>query len=318
MAEARVVVGLGVVTPLGLGLAQTAANVRAGLSAAGELDAVDGAYRRVVGCRLAAQHLGLAPVAGVPYQLMELAALAAPAIAEARGACIDELPCRCVVPDGVDGARVVKRLPGLVHRATSHGRAGGLAALAAATAPLELILAVDSLVHPRVLSELEAAGRLRTEAQAEGVVPGQAAVALLVATRAEAERRQLPILAVLAGSGWAQDKAKSTNGEACTGEGLTTALWQALGESGPPVVAWWTTFTGERFFAAELSATQIRIAERTVPSLMPKHAAQALGDSGAAAGLLAVALAISGRARTALVTASSDDGARAAILVAAP
>ena len=318
MAEGRVIVGLGLVTPLGLGLAQTAANVRAGLSAAGELDAVDSAYRRIVGCRLAAPHLGIAPLAGVPYQVLELAALAAPAVVAARGACNDELPCRCAVPDGIDGARVVQRLAGLVHCATTHGRAGGLQALAAATAPLELILAVDSLVHPRVLSELEAANRLRTESQAEGGVPGQAAVAVLVATRTEAQRRQLPILALLAGSGCAQDPATSTNGEACTGEGLTTALWQALGDRGHPVTNWWTTVTGERFFAAELSATQIRIAERTVPGLVPRHAAQALGDTGAAAGLLAMALAISERRYPALVSASSDDGTRAAVVVEAP
>lgn len=322
MAEVRIaealVAGLGAATPLGLTVAQTVANLRAGLSAAQETELLDDGYRRIVGCRLPPEHLALRPTAGVPIRAAEVAALAAIAVAEARGSIGGTLPAFVCWPD-VDATTVAARIPGIsVHRSFT-GRAGGLQAVAAAAAgehPLALVIASDSLLHPLVLGGLIAAGRLKTEAESDGVVPGQAAAAVLIAKPQAAAG--LRVWAKVGGAGEATDPGTPTNDEPCTGDGLAAAMRSAMEAAPDPARSWWTTMTGERFFAPEFAAASIRCADRLAPDAEVRHPGEGLGDTGAAAGLLAVVLAAAGTVRPALVSASSDDGARAAVLLVRP
>lgn len=319
MGEA-LIVGLGAATPLGLTVAQTAANVRSGLSAARETELLDPGYRRIIGCRLPPEHLDLRPVAGIGIRTLELAALTAIAVAEARGATAGTLPAFAAWPE-VDPARVAARIPGIAVQRSFTGRAGGLQAFAAAAEalaehPLVLVIGADSLIHPLVLGGLASARRLKTESESDGAVPGQGAAALLLA-RPEAAAG-LRAWARLAGCGEATDPGTPANDEPCTGDGLAAAMRMAMGDGPEPVRSWWTTMTGERFFAPEFAAASIRCADRLAPDAEIRHPAENLGDTGAASGMLSVVLAAAGTAWPTLITASSDDGTRAAVLLVRP
>lgn len=314
------IVGLGAATPLGLTIAQTAANVRAGLSAARETELLDPGYRRIIGCRLPPEHLALRPVAGTTIRELELAGLAAIAVAEARRGIGGALPAFASLPD-VDPAKVAARIPGVSVRRSFNGRAGGIQALAAAVAalaehPLVLVVAADSLLHPLVLGGLLAARRLSTESESDGIVPGQGAVAMLLA-RPDAAAG-LRVWGRIGGCGEAIDPGTPANDEPCAGDGLAAAMRAALGDGPEPARSWWTTMTGERFFAPEFAAASIRCADRLQPDAEIRHPAESLGDTGAASGLLAAVLAAAGSMRPAVVSASSDDGTRAAVLLVRP
>ncbi len=317
MAEGPVIIGMGLATPLGISVAQTAANVRAGLSAAAEIMALDPWLEPVIGCRIPDEVVAVEPAPGVPTRAAQLAAFVRLALAQTPAASFGTLPAFCAWPDD-SVAAAAAGVPGIAVVANFTGRAGGLRAVAAACRHLAsgaaahaVVIAADSLLYPLALAKLFAGQRIKTERTADGAIPGEAAAVLLLARTAA-----MPI-ARITGLGDGKDAGAPDNDEPCTGDGLTTALQGALGGDGPPVAAWWTTMTGERFFAPEFSAATIRCADRLGVAVI-HHPAEALGDTGGAAGLTALILAAADRARPALISASSDDGGRAAILLETP
>ncbi len=210
--------------------------------------------------------------------------------------------------------------------ASQRGRAGGLAALAAARAsmaagtPLALVIAADSLLQQYVLGTLLMQQRIKTERLSDGLIPGMGAAALLLASPAAATRLGLTPLARIAGIGCATEAGHFANEGDWQGDALATAAHTALADDAVPVAGLWSTMTGERCWAGEFGVTQVRCRARVPPTAVVHHPADAWGDLGAASGVALIALAIAAQQRgwaqlPALVLASSDFGGRSAALV---
>ncbi len=342
-----VIVGVGLTTPFGVGVVPSAAAARAGLAAFAESDFTGHGATQLV--------MALVPEALLPPTVaaldnvrasareLRLARLAALALAEAvlplgKG---DDLPVLLALPEQdearpFDRALMVKAIALQAGRADAgagieagwSGRAGGLMALAQAEARLDagarflLVVGVDTYAAPAILARLVRAGRIKTDRDLDGFIPGEGAAALLVTRRAHAQERGLRILAVIAGSGSAHEPGFIASSEPNRGQGLTQAIAAATaGLSAEPRVAEvHTAFTGESYWAKEWGAAAIRHQARLAPDHGMHHPADGYGDLGAASGVALVVLATQGLSAgygrsPALLFASSDGPDRAAVVL---
>lgn len=330
MAEASseriVICGVGAISSLGLSAAQTTAQVRAGVSGAMLSDLVDGVGDRVSIAALSWADLPLMelPVT-LPLREQEIVRLAVGALTDVVQGLPAEypaLPTWGVWPErsaGVplDNSRCAALLgPRFISQQTLRGAAGSLQAVAEAASWIQMsgglavVVAADSLVHPYILATLLAEGRVKTKRQAEGLIPGQGAAALLLGDSATVARLGLPRLATIGGSGSATDPLPEPRGD-----GLSAAIRLALNGTDTLVNAWWTTFSGERAYAQEHSTACIRSSDRCDKRHEVHHPAMYLGDTGAAAALLATVCTVSRPTRPALICATADGAQRAALLV---
>ena len=329
-----VISALGACTPLGGSMRQACANLAAGLSAAMETTWYDRRFEPVTACVFPPGVLPVpVPRAGRPANE---ALLLAPALAALREVLAGLAPGTGAVPVHLAGpapqaglscdlarlaAAVVAAQPaGMLHVAgTASGRAGALALLAdlvpalAASPGRVLVLAVDDQAFPARLWDRQRAMRLRTSVEADAPLVGQGAAAVLLSS--------VPgdlALARLSGVGRAEDPGRPEGDEPCTGAGLTTAVRCAVGDMGAPIISWYTTYQGERFFVPEFSAVSVRLADRLAAGCAIEHPAAGLGDAGALLGLIGVVATVAGRRFPGLASASGDDGLRAAVLMEAP
>lgn len=218
------------------------------------------------------------------------------------------------------------------------GHAACAEALAAAQAWMEahatpaLVLAIDSAWPADTLAWLEAqhllhgahqAYRGRPRANPYGHIPGEGAAALLLAPPGLA-----PGWSRVAGLGRANEPLTVASDGPCIGAGLTTAARAALGCSqqtiAEPIPTVIHDANGEPYRADEFGFTALRITEHLAPGWQRLTPALASGDLMSAS--LATHLAIAAwrmhrhpaHAHPTLVLASSDDPARAAVLLTAP
>ena len=169
------------------------------------------------------------------------------------------------------------------------------------------------------LGYLDQAGRLKTPQRARGLIPGEAAVALVVAAgragpRAPVRSMECPIL----GIGHSIEARRVVDETPCLGDGLTAALRMAMGRIEWDAGAMGPTYcdlNGEDYRSNEWLLAACRTA---VPDSL-HHPADCIGDVGAASFLLLLGLAAADRRREgaehALVWASSDFGARGAVCI---
>jgi 3-oxoacyl-[acyl-carrier-protein] synthase I len=333
---------VGMVTPVGLSTDATSAAIRAGVSAYRRLDGVlDPHGSPVVAARI---HEPESPTSHrATSESARLTAAACLAIEEAlQGSVLGTASTLHVVyvlasasPDQEDAADVdgitswIRGRWGarcdIVARVLRDGQAG--LALVLALAQREalgpsprpetmMVVAVDSLVGTQRLGRLAQARRLKTEARPRGLVPGEAAVALVFSCfddMADGVRAWCRI----AGVGAARDSYRVGGEQPCLGEGLTDALGDALGCGVPvsPEVPIFCDLNGEPYRTHEWMLAQCRTSLRG----RIVHPADCIGDTGSAALALGVALAadalVRGRtaSRSALAWASSDDGLRGAV-----
>ena len=206
----------------------------------------------------------------------------------------------------------------------AQGHAGGLQALAAATAGLAggthdaaVVLAADTLLDEDSLQLLASRGRLKCDAQPAGVQPGEAAAALLLTPTPATPG--LRIARVVLG----EEPQDFLGGHVSTGLAqaeLLAAAWEGRGDD----AAWlFSDHNGEHHRAAELGGALARLRGHghLFAGLQPWYPALSFGDTGAAAAPLALAMALHAQRRRsapagdALVSATSDGPARAAALV---
>lgn len=215
-----------------------------------------------------------------------------------------------------------------------HGRAGGLQALALALRLLAeeqeecvLVGSADSLCDPESLRHLARSNRALGRSNPDGMLPGEGAGFLLVSSL-DRRRADRPPLAVLLGAALSREPSPIAACEPSNADGLTAAL-RALREH--PITGERRADrlvhgqSGESFWAKELSRAYLRNAALCPEPFRPFSIAAALGDTGAAAGVIAPAIAvqqlnergqisgqISGRIRRApqraLAYCCSDDG----------
>ena len=211
-----------------------------------------------------------------------------------------------------------------------HGHAGPLMALQTACRSVAsgacrraFVVGVDTYLDELSLQWLADTGRLKVEGQAKGFVPGEGAAVLLIEQASSARARQVMPLAQVAGVGAAMETQTIFDKKPSTGEALTQALRAATRQAGPcPLVV--CDLNGERYRAQEWGLVLART-QGAQGAQLTWHAADCMGDAGAASGALSLvwaAMALSRRhapGNAALIWGASDDGERgAAVLQAMP
>jgi 3-oxoacyl-[acyl-carrier-protein] synthase I len=182
-----------------------------------------------------------------------------------------------------------------------------------------LIAAVDSFIDARTLQWLDQGKRLRTPQQSDGVAPGEAAGVLLVCAEPEVSGS----LAVC-GLGFGHETATIHNDEPFLGNGMTTAVRNALAEASVPIHNIdfrLSDVAGESYGFEELVLTQARLTRVPRQTQDLWHPAAFVGDCGAAAGLIQLAWAEQAFSRgyapgpLALAHGSAASGPRAAAVL---
>jgi 3-oxoacyl-[acyl-carrier-protein] synthase-1 len=182
-----------------------------------------------------------------------------------------------------------------------------------------LIAAVDTLVDARALHWLDRAQRLKTEAQSDGVIPGEAACVMLVS-----RQPITPSRLIIKGLGFAVETATVVNDAPLLGNGMAAAVKDALSDAGlamHEVDFRLSDVAGESYAFEELALAQARVMRQTRESQDLWHPAETVGDCGAASGLVQFAWAEQAFARgyapgsKALLHGSAATGARAAAVV---
>lgn len=185
----------------------------------------------------------------------------------------------------------------------AHGRAGVGVALVAARGLVDegraesvLIAATDSLLSWPTLGHYEREGRLLSERNSNGFIPGEGAGALLVsaAGASGADRSGAAAGFVCNGVGFAQEPATIQSEEPLRAEGLRQAIVAALGEAGlamHDIDYRVTDVSGEHYYFKEAALALSRTLRQRKEEFDLWHPAECTGEAGAAAGINVIALA---------------------------
>jgi 3-oxoacyl-[acyl-carrier-protein] synthase-1 len=346
---AAVIVAAGVVTPIGLSLAETAASARARVARLGEIEWLDRRFKPFIAGRVPDDSLPplVKPLDSQPLQprearMLRLAHAALEAALQALPPGVPPVPLLLGLPEQhttqkIDPKRFLAHLAqqcGPVFDAARsvaapRGRAAGLMACRQTAALLDrgdgefvLVGGVDSLVDPYVLSTLDVQGRIRGETNSDGFSPSEGAAFLLLTKVEHAQRLGLPVIAEVRATAFAQEAGHLYSEEPYLGDGLATALADLFDKAAPsePIGCVYASFNGERYWAREFGTARIRNSRFFGDEVQMEHPAECFGDLGAAHGPALTALAAHGiangyRRAPCLVYASSDYGDRAATLL---
>jgi 3-oxoacyl-[acyl-carrier-protein] synthase I len=345
MSTELIAVGLGMVTPVGLSAAEVAASVRAGSMRHAESAIMDRQFRPVVlaevpGDGLPQLHAELED-GGFASREARLLRLAEPALRE----CLTHLPANAPRPPLVlalpeaetsrplDEVRFLDALAvqaGGFDRDSSEavfrGRSGGLRAIARALdwlragAAFAVAGGVDTFRDLAVIGRLDMEGRLKSETNLDGFIPGEGAAFVLLTLAGSSAAAGLRPLARLSGFAAAVEAGHLYSDEPYRGDGLATAFTAALANGVGPIAEVYSSMNGESHWAKEWGVAFMRNRSRFTETHGMHHPAEYCGDTGAAAGPLMVGLAMLGlrdgyRRAPCLVYGSSDRGERAALVV---
>ena len=186
-----------------------------------------------------------------------------------------------------------------------------------------LVCAVDSLDSSATLNLLREEGGLKTQDNATGLIPGEAAVALLLTASAKNQGEAKEPAVLLRAVSLGKD-SHTAEGEGPTdGRPLAGCLVSALGplpaQAPPPVLI--TDHDGQHHRAHEWGMLQLQLtsSDRRLGACRAWVPARSFGHTGAASGAMGAAIAFRALQRgyapspSLLVLSSSDSGARAAI-----
>ena len=187
------------------------------------------------------------------------------------------------------------------HWLVSEGHRGALCAIADAAARIHhtlervVVIAVDSWLDAFSLSWLAERHRLKTDENPVGMMPGEAAVALLIEARGAAERRHAKVLASIVGLSLEQeemDSGKAGPGDgAAQGRALAAAMESAKIQApfeGDLVV----DHNGESWRGHELAMLRTRGPRRLLGNCRVVAPALSTGDTGAASAALGIACGV--------------------------
>lgn len=183
------------------------------------------------------------------------------------------------------------------------------------TAPLALVVAVDSLLCEETLDSFHRADRLLTRSNSNGFIPGEGAGAVLIGLAGtDPELR-------CTGLGFATEAAHIESELPLRGEGLAKAARAALAEAGcdmEDIDYRSADLSGEHYYFKEAALLSGRLIRRVVPEIDIWHPAECIGETGALVGLvLMIAAEASSRkgyapGRRLLAHMACDHGQRAA------
>jgi 3-oxoacyl-[acyl-carrier-protein] synthase-1 len=187
-----------------------------------------------------------------------------------------------------------------------------------------VIAGVDSYVSRETCAWLDAGRQLHTGYNAWGLVPGESAGAMVLASLPAAQAAGVRPLALVEGIGVAMEAVPITATEGvCLGWGLTQAVRAALDLLPPAAVVdnLYCDHNGQPYRADEMGFMLARAGDRFRDPGAFIAPADCWGESGAATVPLLVALILQGAARGyvagphSLVFAGSDSGQRVAMLL---
>jgi 3-oxoacyl-[acyl-carrier-protein] synthase-1 len=326
----------GLVTPLGLDAASTCAAIRCGIHAAAETTFVGPGGEPVIGCTVPIEE----PLRGID----KLSKFAASAIRQCLPLALPAKPKDIPLLLGVAEPDRPGRLWGLDEellpaietrlsakfdpksRVLPRGRVAILDALRAAEAliydekaPFVLVAAVDTYLVAGTINAYLERNRLLTAENSDGFVPGEAAGALLVSR----PRGKSPEL-VCWGGGEGVEEATIASDKPLRADGLAAAFRSALSNAG-------RTFEQVDYRIVDASGEQSGFKEavlaigRTIRKVKPEfplwHPADCIGETGAAIGPCALAVALAAARKSyspgpgVLCHFGTDDGARAALVL---
>lgn len=189
--------------------------------------------------------------------------------------------------------------------------------------PACIICGVDSYIRAGSLLWLEQHFRLKTEENSDGIIPGEAAAAVLVCAN---YNKGFEIPARLTGLGFGVERSTVMTEEPLLGLGLTEASKVALAEAGiqmHQIAFRLSDITGESYGFREHALVIGRLLRAHREDGYPIwHASEYIGDIGSVAGIIQLILSFhafqNGYApgEIAMCFASSDSGARAVALLA--
>jgi 3-oxoacyl-[acyl-carrier-protein] synthase-1 len=331
-------VACGLVTPVGLSFPAATAALRAGVAAFNELPYHDGLGKPAIGAEI--------PEIAEGWRGTErLARFLIPAIRE----CLDEgkipdaasvpivinlaerdAPGRSVELDDRLSTMLAEGLGGRLHPSSvllREGRVGAAQALAIARGILArggkqcLIAGVDSLINAQALAYFADRDRLKTEVNPDGLIPGEAAGAVLL--DAAPSTRGGPVVEI-AGIGFGQEQVRPESDDTVLGVGLASAIKAALEDAGIDIAdaaCRLSDLTGEKYFFLEANYALGRLLRRRKVEFPLWHPMDSIGDSGAAAGFCLLAVAMAAIAKgyapgtVLLCQMSAESGRRAAVIV---
>jgi 3-oxoacyl-[acyl-carrier-protein] synthase I len=182
-----------------------------------------------------------------------------------------------------------------------------------------VIAAADCFISARTLRWLDRHKRLLRPGRSDGVVPGEAAAALLITPSAVAQ----PSCRLL-GVGFGSEPATALNDDPLLGTGMARAARGALAEAGlamEDIELRISDVAGESWAFEELVLSQARTMHLARPMQTVWHPARSVGEVGAAAGMIQLMTATFGFAKAyapgayALCHSSAVTGRRAAALL---
>jgi 3-oxoacyl-[acyl-carrier-protein] synthase I len=350
MAEAVVIVGVGMLTAVGLSAAETAASVRAGVAMFTETHIRDRRFEPITLAEIPDDAVpplaeDVAAIVGLTSRERRLVRLAAPALLE----CLVALAGTEVRPPLIlSMPETVTRLPldprgflqwlarqaGDVFDAERSdaiyaGRAGGLHAIDRAASLIRLGRAtfaigggIETYRDPYVLATLDMEQRLKSTAHADGFIPGEGAGFVLLTSESGARRAKLTPLGSVSALAQGAEPGHFYSELPYRGEGLAAVVRDLVdgGEVASPIREVYSSMNGESHWAKEWGVAFIRNKAAFAEEHGFHHPADCYGDTGAASGPLLVALAALGirsghRASPAMVYCSSDRGDRAALTI---
>jgi 3-oxoacyl-[acyl-carrier-protein] synthase-1 len=301
------ITGTGMVSPVGLTAASACAAKRAGISAFEDLP-VEYGGEPIVGAVVPGIEPGVSPD-------LRLAALLARSLVDLfkghQARAWGEVPLLVGLaehgrPGG--GSGLDDSIVGLVQESLglrfhprdskvfAVGHTAGFEALAAARGMVRagvsacVVACVDSLVNLNTLRWLDRLFRLKTPANGDGLIPGEAAAAVLL----EGSRRPEAVTEVI-GLGFGKEKAPILSEGPLLGLGLAEATRQALAEAElglHEIDGRLSDVTGEAYGFKEVALVMGRTMRTPRKRDQPLWQwAEAIGDTGAAAGVVQLVLA---------------------------
>ncbi len=153
-----------------------------------------------------------------------------------------------------------------------------------------LVAGVDSLVNTKTLLWYDEQFRLKTPANHDGIIPGEAGCAVLLNAKAQPNT-----IAEIAGLGFGVEKASILSDQPLLGLGLTEATTNALRQANlglHQIDGRLSDVTGETYGFKELPLVEARLMRTVRKQEQPLwHWADSIGDTGAAAGVAQMVLA---------------------------
>jgi len=301
----------GLVCAVGLNAAAACAAMRAGIAGFAELPYHDNSGEPIIGAAVP----GLPPDLKRDERLLVLLERALQdCLQSAAFVRTDTVPLLVGLaepgrPGGGDGlagdlvARLQKRLNRKFHpthsRCLARGHTAGFELLKVARDLLQdpdipacIVAGVDSYLNASSLAWLDQHGRLKTLENSDGVIPGEAAAAIVVQRGADGKTHA--IVAEVLGLGFSFEEAGILNDQPLLGLGLATAAKAVLAEAKIDMhnVAFrLSDVTGENYGFKEQALALGRVMRERREEMPLWHAADSIGDTGAAAALTQLSMA---------------------------